>query len=76
MSKQHLRNVSVKEYITFLEKQGCKCNRSKGGHVHYTRQDIDRPITFQTHIEPVPEFIIRQHMRYLKLSKKEMLNLI
>jgi len=31
---------------------------------------MDRPITIQTHIDPVPEFIVKQVLRHLKLDKK------
>ena len=50
---------------------GCKHNRDSGGHEHWTRLDLNRPITLQSHITPVPEFIIKQHLRHLGLSRSE-----
>jgi hypothetical protein len=31
---------------------------------------MERPITLQTHIDPVPEFIVKQVLRHLKMDKK------
>jgi hypothetical protein len=59
MSTQKLKNISLKEFRKFLKKVECKMVRTNGGHEHWTRSDLNRPITLQTHIDPVPEFIIR-----------------
>ncbi len=75
MSQGHLRNIGLNDYIKFLEHIGCKCTRIKGGHSHYTRSDLMRPITIQTHIDPIPEFIIKQHLRVLNISKNEFLDI-
>jgi hypothetical protein len=32
---------------------------------------MDRPITIQTHIDPVPEFIVKQVLRHLKMDRKD-----
>ena len=76
MSTKHLRNVPLKLYQDFLKEQGCKCNRTKGGHEHWSRKDLLRPITVQTHVEPVPEFIIKNGLKQLGLSKKDFLDWI
>lgn len=76
MSTKHLRNVPLKLYQDFLKEQGCKCYRKKGGHEHWTRKDLLRPITVQTHVDPVPEFIIKNGLRQLGLSKKDFLDWI
>lgn len=66
-----LRNVSLRRYRKFLSDVGCKCVRTKGGHEHWTRADLNRPITLQSHIDPVPEFIVRQHLRHLNLTREQ-----
>lgn len=71
MSKRKLSNVSLDDYRLFLEKAGCKCTRTKGGHEHWTRNDLNRPITVQTHVDPVPEFIIKNGLRILNLTKAD-----
>ena len=73
MSTRHLRNIGLSDYVKFLAHIGCKCTREKGGHKHYTRSDLARPITVQSHIDPVPEFIIKQHLRALHMSKEQFL---
>ena len=73
---KRLSNISLSDYRIFLKNIGCKCNRKKGGHEHWTRSDLPRPLTLQIHINPVPEFIIKQHLRHLNLSKIEFLELL
>ena len=52
--------------------QGCKLIRHAKSHEKYSRQDLLRPIVIQDHIDPVPEFIVKQILRTLKLSNKDM----
>ena len=66
-----LRNIPLRRYRKFLEELGCKCARTNGGHEHWTRADLNRPITLQSHIDPVPEFIVRQHLRYLGMEREQ-----
>ena len=73
MSSQHLRNIGLKDYCNYLEHVGCKCI-TKGGHYQYARKDLGRPLTLQTHIDPVPEFIIQNHLRVLGISRKDFLD--
>jgi len=70
MSTKHLRNIPLKLFRNFLKDQGCSCNRISGGHEHWSRKDLLRPITLQTHVDPVPEFIIKNALKQLKLTKK------
>lgn len=76
MSTKHLRNIPLKLYRDFLKDQGCSCNRTSGGHEHWSRSDLLRPITVQMHVDPVPEFIIKNALKQLGLSKKDFLDWI
>ena len=38
----------------------------------YSKQSLLRPIVIQDHIDPVPGFIVKQIMRTLKLTTKDM----
>lgn len=76
MSGKHLRNIPLKLYRDFLIEQGCICERTKGGHEHWTREDSLRPITIQSHIDPVPEFIIKNGLKILGLTKQDFLDWI
>lgn len=71
MSTQHLRNVSIATLEAFLELAGCKFTGIAGGHAKYFRSDLNRPVIFQTHINPVPEFILKNILRSLGISKKQ-----
>jgi hypothetical protein len=57
-----ITNISLLEYCRFLISVGCECYRTKGGHEHWQRHDMPRPLTLQSHINPVPAFIIKQHL--------------
>lgn len=67
----HLKNVSLRDCRKFLTKVGCKNTRSNGGHEHWTRSDLLRPITIQSHIDPVPERIMRQIVNALDMDRDE-----
>lgn len=68
-----LSNISITHYRKFLTSQGCSRIRISGGHEIWTRADLTRPITFQTHIDPVPERIIKQCFLQLGIDKKKFL---
>ncbi len=76
MSTQHLRNITISQLESFLELCLCKFIKNKKGHVQYTRSDLTRQLTFQNHIEPVPEFIIQNLLRGLGYSKKDFFDIL
>jgi hypothetical protein len=43
--------------------------REKGGHEIWSGQLLNRPITLQSHIDPVPEFIVKQVLRTLNVDR-------
>lgn len=71
MSTKHLRNIPLKLFRDFLTEKGCSCNRTNGGHEHWSRIDLLRPITLQSHIDPIPEFIIKNALKQIGLTKKD-----
>jgi predicted RNA binding protein YcfA (HicA-like mRNA interferase family) len=76
MSTKKLTNVSLSDYILFLEKAGCKVIREKGGHKIYSKKELLRPIVVQSHVDPVPEFIIKNALRSLNLTKKDFFEIL
>ena len=76
MSTHRLSNVSLDDYREFLKKVGCKNIDTEGGHEKWSRKDLLRPIIVQTHIDPVPEFIIKNALRNLGLTKKDFFNIL
>lgn len=76
MSTHKLSNIPLSDYRRFLQSQGCKCVRISGGHEHWSRPDLPRALTLQTHISPVPERIVKQHLSYLKLDREKFFKII
>lgn len=76
MSTQHLRKISISQLESFLELCQCKFIKNKKGHIQYTRSDLTRPLPFQNHIEPVPEFIVQNLLRGLGYTKKDFFEII
>lgn len=76
MAANPLKNVSLKDCRKFLIKSGCKNYRTTGGHEHWTKSDLKRPITIQTHIDPVPERIMKQIIIALGIDKNEFQQII
>ncbi len=70
MATNPLKNVSLRDCRSFLTKMGCKHMRTTGGHEHWTRADLMRPITIQTHIDPVPERIMKQIIGALGMDRE------
>lgn len=74
MTTRKLSNIPLLEFRKFLKSQGLnviKDTKGRGGHEKWSKQGLDRPITIQTHISPIPEFIVKQILRHLNISRKE-----
>ena len=72
MSTKKLSNISIHLFRKFLESQGLKIikdTKGRGGHENWSKTTMERPITIQTHIDPVPEFIVKQVLRHLNMDK-------
>ena len=74
MTTKSLKNISIKTFKQFLLENGCTCLRINAGHEVWSRNDFLRPIVFQTHIEPIPEFIIKNNLRLMGLSRKDFID--
>ena len=70
------RNLPLPIIKKIIIHQGCKLIRHEKGHEKYSRKDLLRPIVIQDHIDPVPEFIVKQIMRTLKLDNKQMTKIL
>ena len=72
MSTKKLSNIPLSKFRNFLENQGLNLirdSKGRGGHEKWSKSGMDRPITIQTHIDPVPEFIVKQVLRHLKMDR-------
>jgi hypothetical protein len=73
MSTKKLSNIPLQDFRKFLKSQGLnliKDSQGRGGHEKWSKLSLDRPITLQTHIDPVPEFIVKQILRHLNITKE------
>lgn len=64
-----LSNINPKDFRKFLERQGCTYVKTEGGHEKWTRQDLTRPVIFQNHVKPMPEFVVRNLLKLLKVDR-------
>lgn len=71
-----LSNISIAQFRNVLTALGLSCVRTKGGHEAWSKEGMLRPVIFQTHIEPIPEFIVRNNLKTLGISREEFLNLL
>ncbi len=65
-------NLPLSIVRKILIHEGCKLIRRDKGHEKYSKSSLRRPIVIQDHIDPVPEFIVKQIMRTLSLNNKMM----
>lgn len=70
MSRNHLKNIALRDFRKFLKHIGCEQIRSNGGHEVWAKKEMPRPITIQSHIDPIPEFIVQNCQRNLGMSKE------
>ena len=76
MNTQRLSNIPLSDFRVFLQKAGCKSERIKGGHEKWSKPGLLRPIILQTHIDPVPEFIVKNTLRNLGLNKADFFRIL
>lgn len=73
---RNLGNISIRELRGALSSLGLEQVRTKGGHEAWMKKGMTRPIIFQTHVEPVPEFIVRNAIRGLGMTRQEFLGIL
>ncbi len=76
MSTRHLRNITISKFESFLELTHCKFIKNEKGHNKYFRSDLNRPIIFQSHIDPIPEFIVKNLLRLLNYSRDDFYDIL
>jgi len=71
-----LSNISVAEFRSVLKELGLQQIRVKGGHEAWAKPGMLKPVIFQTHINPIPEFIVKNNLRTLEITKQEFLSIL
>jgi len=71
MSTHHLRNIPLKIFRQYLESKGLRCIRKNGGHEVGGGKCVKRPVVLQSHIDPIPEFVVKGILRTLDVDKDD-----
>lgn len=66
-----LSNISLSVFRAFLLSKDLSLLRVTGGHEVWGKPGLLRPIIIQTHIDPIPEFIILNCLRTMGVTRKE-----
>jgi hypothetical protein len=74
--KHSLKNIPLKLFREYLKYKGLKHIRSNGGHEVWSRSDLFRPVVLQTHIDPIPEFIIKNNLRTIGENTRDFIEFI
>ena len=65
-----LSNITIDLFRSFLKSEGLTLIRTTGGHEIWGKPGLTRPIVIQTHVDPIPEFIIINNLRSLGITRK------
>jgi len=76
MNTYKASNVSLVDFQLFLKRVGARKIRTTGGHYIYSHPDLKRSIPLQSHIDPVPEFVVLEIINYFNMSTEEMWKII
>jgi hypothetical protein len=68
-----LKNISLRLFRQFLISKGLKVIRTNGGHEIWGGKQLLRPVVIQTHIDPIPEFVIKNNLRNMGVTIEEFL---
>lgn len=71
MNTYKLSNVSLAQFRLFLFDIGCARVSTEGGHEKWKKDGCLRSVILQTHIDHVPEFIVKNNLRTLGLTRKD-----
>lgn len=74
MNTYKLSNISIAQFREFLFEIGCTRISIEGGHEKWHKTGCLRPVIIQTHIDPIPEFIIKNNLRSLGLTRKDFID--
>ncbi|MCD8285561.1 MAG: type II toxin-antitoxin system HicA family toxin [Prevotellaceae bacterium] len=73
---RNLSNITLDELRRVLQLAGLAFDGVSGGHEKWSKAGMTRPVIFQTHKEPVPEFIVRNIMRDIGMNRKDFISLL
>ena len=69
---KRLQNITIAEFQSFLRHHGLSYIRTTNGLEVWTRADLTRPVVFQSHIDPIPIFIVKNNLRTIGLTTQDL----
>ncbi len=69
-----LSNIDVSVFREFLKTQGLSYIKTRGGHEKWSKDGLLRPVIFQTHIDPIPVPVLKNNLRTIKCTPKDLLD--
>lgn len=73
---RNLSNVTLSEFRAIMVLLGLTKVRTKGGHEAWMKAGMTRPAIVQTHVDPVPEYVLRNNLRIIGISRDEFLAIL
>lgn len=71
-----LKNIPLKIFREYLIYCGLNHIRTKGGHEIWSTKNLTRPVILQTHVDPVPEFIIKNNLRAMGKTTEDFIKFL
>ena len=71
-----LSNLTIEDLRRILRYLGLEFQRTKGGHELWAKPGMKRPVVFQTHLKPIPEFVILKLMKTLGIDRENFIKLL
>lgn len=64
-----LDNITVSDFRRFLKSLGLEKRGTEGGHEKWDRAGMTRPVTLQTHVDPVPRTHIKTNLNSIGVGE-------
>lgn len=74
MNTYKMSNIPLAQFRKFLIHIGCQQISIEGGHEKWVKSGCLRSIILQTHIDPIPEFIIKANLRTFSMTRSDFIN--
>jgi len=73
MNTYRISNLSIADFRQFLADKGLEeVESGNGGHEKWNKEGMLRPVVFQTHIDPIPDFIVHNNLRNMGLTATDL----
>ena len=73
MNTYRTSNITIADFRLFLADKGLKeVESGNTGHEKWNKEGMLRPVVFQTHIDPIPGFIVHNNLRNMGLTASDL----